>query len=329
MVESSQIKQAFGQVSVIGLGLIGGSIAAGIKQQGLASSVCAWDPNGANLTLGHDLGVIDSIAEDIHHATAQADLIILAVPVQSMEQVLAAIELKGQIITDVGSVKGVVVEAARRVFGELPENFIPGHPIAGSEKHGVVAADPNLFRQHKVILTPEETSNPEAIKRVEELWRGLGADIVTMSVSHHDDVLAQTSHLPHLLAYALVDTLSAGGDSLEVFQYAAGGFRDFSRIAASDPTMWRDIFLANKEPLVQVLDQYQLKLETLKQLIESGDADQIKDLLGRAKVARDHFSNLQAEAFNHQAEALNNNQAEALNNRLDKKSPDKKYPDPK
>ena len=296
MVESAQIKQEFRQVSVIGLGLIGGSIAAGIKQQGLASSVCAWDENAANLALGHDLGIIDSIAADIHEATAQADLIILAVPVQSMEQVLYDIDLKDQVITDVGSVKGIAVEAARRVFGKLPENFIPGHPIAGSEKQGVVAADPNLFRQHKVILTPEEASNPAAIARVEKLWRGLGADVVRMSVSHHDDVLAQTSHLPHLLAYALVDTLSAGGDSLEVFEYAAGGFRDFSRIAASDPTMWSDIFQANKEPLVQVLDQYLLKLETLKQLIESGEADQIKVLLSRAKVARDHFSNIQAIA---------------------------------
>jgi len=293
MVESPQIKQEFRQVSVIGLGLIGGSIAAGIKQQGLASSVCAWDANAASLALGYDLGVIDSIAADIHEATAQADLIILAVPVQSMEQVLRNVDLKDQVITDVGSVKGIAVEAARRVFGKLPENFIPGHPIAGSEKQGVVAADPNLFRQHKVILTPEEASNPAAIARVEKLWRGLGADVVRMSVSHHDDVLAQTSHLPHLLAYALVDTLSAGGDSLEVFEYAAGGFRDFSRIAASDPTMWSDIFQANKEPLVQALDQYLLKLETLKQLIESGEADQIKDLLSRAKVARDHFSDIQ------------------------------------
>ena len=213
-----------------------------------------------------------------------------------MEQVLRDIDLKDQVITDVGSVKGIAIEAARRVFGELPENFIPGHPIAGSEKQGVVAADPNLFRQHKVILTPGEASNPAAIARVEKLWNGLGAEVVRMSVSHHDDVLAQTSHLPHLLAYALVDTLSAGGDSLEVFEYAAGGFRDFSRIAASDPTMWSDIFEANKEPLVQVLDQYLLKLETLKQLIESGEADQIKDVLSRAKVARDHFSNIQAIA---------------------------------
>ena len=296
MVEAPKIKQAFRQVSVIGLGLIGGSIAAGIKQQGLASSVCAWDANAASLALGHDLGVIDTIAEDIHEATSEADLIILAVPVQSVEQVLRDIELKNQVITDVGSVKSITVEAACRVFGELPTNFIPGHPIAGSEKQGVVAADPNLFRQHKVILTPEEASNPAAIARVEKLWLGLGADVVRMSVLHHDDVLAQTSHLPHLLAYALVDTLSAGGDSLEVFEYAAGGFRDFSRIAASDPTMWSDVFQANKGPLVQVLDQYLLKLEMLKQLIESGDAEEVKDLLIRAKVARDHFSDIQSIA---------------------------------
>jgi prephenate dehydrogenase len=297
VVEAPQIKRAFKQVSVIGLGLIGGSIAAGIKQQGLASSVCAWDANAASLALGHDLGVIDTIAEDIHTATVKADLIILAVPVQSVEQVLRDIELKDQVITDVGSVKSVTVEAARRVFGELPKNFIPGHPIAGSEKQGVVSADPNLFRQHKVILTPEEASNPAAVAKVEKLWQGLGADVVRMSVPHHDDVLAQTSHLPHLLAYALVDTLSSGGDSLEVFEYAAGGFRDFSRIAASDPTMWSDVFQANKGPLVHVLDQYLLKLEMLKQLIESGDVNEVKDLLIRSKVARDHFSDIQAMAL--------------------------------
>lgn len=296
MGEAAPVKHEFRQISVIGLGLIGGSIAAGIKQQGLAASVCAWDANAASLTLGLDLGVIDNIADDIHGATVGADLIILAVPVQSVEKVLRAIDLKDQVITDVGSVKGITVAAARRVFGELPENFIPGHPIAGSEKQGVLAADPNLFRQHKVILTPEQSSNPAAIAKVERLWCALGADVVRMSASHHDDVLAQTSHLPHLLAYALVDTLSAGGDSLEVFEYAAGGFRDFSRIAASDPKMWSDVFQANKDPLVQVLDQYLLKLEMLKQLIESGDVDQIKDLLSRAKAARDHFSNIQAIA---------------------------------
>ena len=136
MAEAPQNNQAFRQVSVIGLGLIGGSIAAGIKQKGLASSVCAWDANAGSLALGHDLGIIDTIADDIHEATSQADLIILAVPVQSVEKVLRDIELKNQVITDVGSVKSITVEAACRVFGELPTNFIPGHPIAGSEKQG-------------------------------------------------------------------------------------------------------------------------------------------------------------------------------------------------
>ena len=295
MFEHEGAGPEFRQVSIIGLGLIGGSIAAGIKREGLASSICAWDVNASSLALGHDLGVIDTIAESIQQATEQADLIVLAVPVQSMEEVFRSITIKDQVITDVGSVKSVAIEAARRVYGKVPANFVPGHPIAGSEKHGVMAAYPGLFQQHKVIMTPGENCNPGAIARVEKLWRALGADVVTMSVAHHDDVLAQTSHLPHLLAYALVDTLSAGGDSLEVFQYAAGGFRDFSRIAASDPTMWSDIFTANKAPLVEVLDQYLVKLESLKRLIESGEAGEIKALLTRAKVARDHFSGLQAK----------------------------------
>ena len=293
MSDNASTNLLFKKISIIGLGLIGGSVAAAIKRQGIASSICAWDENRASLVLGQDLGLIDIIAENPGQAVAQADLIILAVPVLAMEKVLGAIDLKGQLITDVGSVKAVVVDAAEHVFGEVPKNFVPGHPIAGSEKNGVLAADPNLFDRHKVILTPNEFSNPKAVSQVESFWRALGADVVQMSVSHHDAILAQTSHLPHLLAYALVDTLAMEGNSLEVFEYAAGGFRDFSRIAASDPTMWSDVFESNKGPLVKALDHYLSKLEHLKQLIESGDLLEVKEVLVRAKTARDNFSNIQ------------------------------------
>lgn len=284
---------AFRRIAIIGLGLIGGSIAAGAKKHGLATHIVAWDQNEHNLNLGHDLGLIDEKATDIGAAARDADLVILAVPVQSMREVLSAIDLKDQILTDVGSVKAPVIQAAVDVFGRLPAKFVPGHPIAGSEKHGVVSANPDLFRSYRVILTPEENTDSEALSRVEKLWRALGANVSSMSAAHHDSVLAQTSHLPHLLAYALVDTLSGGGDSMEVFQYAAGGFRDFSRIAASDPTMWRDVFAANKAPVLEVLDRYVDDLGALRAMIESGRFEELKSVFERAKAARDHFSTIQ------------------------------------
>ena len=166
------------------------------------------------------------------------------------------------------------------------------HPIAGSEQHGVAAANPDLFVGHRVILTPINETDEAAIDSVAELWRSLGATITFMSPEHHDQVLAQTSHLPHLLAYALVDTLSLGGDSLDVFQYAAGGFRDFTRIAASDPVMWRDIFLTNPGPVLDVLDRYIEEVGSLRRMISDGNEEQMSALFTRAKAARDYFAEI-------------------------------------
>ncbi len=192
-------------------------------------------------------------------------------------------------ITDVGSVKGQMLESLL-VDGPLLANFVPGHPIAGSEKHGVLNSDPTLFAQHKVILTPHAETDTVAINAVASMWRSLGAEVSEMSPTKHDLILAQTSHLPHLLAYALIDSLSDRGDSLEIFDYAAGGLRDFSRIAASDPTMWRDIFSSNKEALIDVLDRYVAELAELRRMIETDDQKSVYGVLDRAKSARDHFS---------------------------------------
>lgn len=282
----------FKRVAILGLGLIGGSMAAGLRLQGLAETVVAWDADDLSLTTGRDLGIIDEIASDVATATEKADLVVLCVPVKAMKAILQQIDLGDQIITDVGSVKGQFITDAEQTFGSIPPRLVPGHPIAGSERHGVIAADPQLFARHRVILTPPDVIESEALTRVEALWHGLGAETILMSAEHHDDVLAQTSHLPHLLAYALVDTLSSGGDSLEVFQYAAGGFRDFSRIAASDPTMWSDIFQANRVPLLNTLDRYLGELARLRELISSGDGDAMKEVFTRAKAARDHFSSI-------------------------------------
>ena len=280
----------FGSVAIVGLGLIGGSIAAGLKQRGLAT-VSAWDKDPASLEAGLQASVIDT-ALNSAAAAAEADILILCVPVQSVVEVLTEIPTTDQLITDVGSVKAALIAAVRQARGEVPGNFVPGHPIAGSEKHGVTAANPDLFEQHRVLLTPLAETEPAAVQTVRLLWQALGAEVTEMSPQHHDDVLAQTSHLPHLAAFALVDVLCQGGDSLEVFQYAAGGFRDFSRIAASDPTMWRDVFLTNQEPVLATLDQYIAELGALRDLVAAGDGDQLKAIFERAKAARDHFADL-------------------------------------
>ena len=280
----------FGSVAIVGLGLIGGSIAAGLKQRGLAT-VSAWDKDPASLEAGLQASVIDT-ALNSAAAAAEADILILCVPVQSVAEVLTEIPATDQLITDVGSVKAALIGAVREARGEVPGNFVPGHPIAGSEKHGVTAANPDLFEQHRVLLTPLAETEPAAVQTVRLLWQALGAEVTEMSPQHHDAVLAQTSHLPHLAAYALVDVLCQGGDSLEVFQYAAGGFRDFSRIAASDPTMWRDVFLTNQEPVLATLDQYIAELGALRDLVAAGDGDQLKAIFERAKAARDHFADL-------------------------------------
>ncbi len=282
------------RVAVIGLGLIGGSFAAGLKQRKLAKHVSAFDLDAQGLEFGLREGIIDSAAGSVADACANAELVMLAVPVLSVQTILPDVPT-GALITDVGSVKVPIIAASEAVYGEMLETLVPGHPIAGSEQHGVAAADPNLFEKHRVILTPVEVTDPVATDRVRQLWRDLGSTVIEMSVEHHDSVLAQTSHLPHLLAYALVDSLSSQGDSMEVFQYAAGGFRDFSRIAASDPVMWRDIFKANGPSVLAVLDRFLDELDDLRRMIADGDVEALQQVFQRAKEARDCYSEQYSE----------------------------------
>ncbi len=284
----------FDRVAIIGLGLIGGSIALGLKSRGRVGTVTAFDLNRDNLDAGLSLGVCDETFGTVRAACEHADVVVLAVPVKAMASVMPEIDPQA-VVTDVGSVKSAVIDAAKTSFGELPAGFVPGHPIAGSEQHGVRAARADLFENHRVILTPTTQSSNEAVTKVTQLWQALDAEVIQMEPDHHDEVLAQTSHLPHLLAYGLVDTLSRQGDSLEIFQYAAGGFRDFSRIAASDPVMWRDIFDANGDKVLEILAKYQQELDELRQLIESRDTAGLEAIFTRAKEARDYFSDLQAQ----------------------------------
>ncbi len=280
---------------VVGLGLIGGSLALSLKQRGGCNTVIGYDLNPLELEEGLQLGIIDEKAESLYDAVRSADVVVLAVPVKVMEVVMvdiAKVLSPETILTDVGSVKGNVVEAARSAFGEVPANFVPGHPIAGSEKSGVAASKSSLYEHHKVILTPLADTDRFALKRITQMWESTGAEVHHMDVRRHDEVLAATSHLPHLLAFSLVETLANDHENRDIFRYAAGGFRDFTRIAASDPMMWHDIFLANGDATLKVLDEFSAGLGALRTAIEQQDGSKLLGVFTRAKSARDHFTKI-------------------------------------
>ncbi|USR41521.1 bifunctional prephenate dehydrogenase/3-phosphoshikimate 1-carboxyvinyltransferase [Ectopseudomonas hydrolytica] len=294
-VQSSAPK--IGRLVVVGLGLIGGSFAKGLRARGLCREVVGVDLDAESRRLAVQLGVVDRCETDLAAACQGAEVIQLAVPILAMEKLLAELaklDLGDAVLTDVGSAKGNVVRAARLAFQGKTVRLVPGHPIAGSEQSGVEAANAELFRRHKVILTPCEHSDEAALALVESLWRELGADVETMEVEHHDQVLAATSHLPHLLAFTLVDSLAKRSENLEIFRYAAGGFRDFTRIAGSDPVMWHDIFLANREAVLRTLDTFRDDLDALRDAVDAGDGHQLLGVFTRARVAREHFSKILA-----------------------------------
>ena len=286
-----------GRLVVVGLGLIGGSFAKGLRESGLCREVVGVDLDPQSRALAVELGVVDRCEDDLAAACEGADVIQLAVPILAMEKLLgllAGMDLGSAVLTDVGSAKGNVVRAARQVFGGMPKRFVPGHPIAGSEQSGVEASNAQLFRRHKVILTPLAETDPAALALVDSLWSALGASVEHMQVERHDEVLAATSHLPHLLAFGLVDSLAKRSENLDIFRYAAGGFRDFTRIAGSDPVMWHDIFLANREAVLRTLDTFRNDLDALRDAVDAGDGHQLLGVFTRARVAREHFSKILA-----------------------------------
>jgi len=283
------------RILVIGLGLIGGSLAKALKRKQFATLIAGFDMSPDEVRQGLELDVIDEGFNELAACVPIADLIVLAVPVKATHQVLEQIKpllSSHTIITDVGSTKANVVAAARDVFGTIPSGFIPGHPIAGSEKSGVIASDDQLFVKHKIILTPLPESDPSAVQQVARMWQATGAEVLQMAVERHDEVLAATSHLPHILAFSLVDTLAREQDSTEIFRYAAGGFRDFTRIAASDPTMWHDICIANKQQLLNQIDNFTAGLAELRTAIEHTDSQAMTGVFTRAKAAREHFNRM-------------------------------------
>nr|WP_245399713.1 bifunctional prephenate dehydrogenase/3-phosphoshikimate 1-carboxyvinyltransferase [Atopomonas sediminilitoris] len=282
---------------VVGLGLIGGSFAKGLRESGLFAEVVGVDRDSKSCVRAVELGVVDQCADSLQDACRGADVIMLAVPILAMEHVLAElakVDIGNAVITDAGSAKGNVVRAAQEAFGQFPPAFVPGHPIAGSEQSGVEAANAQLFQRHKVILTPHERTDTAALHLIRRLWVALGARVEFMDIAHHDEVLAATSHLPHLLAFGLVDSLARQGENLEIFRYAAGGFRDFTRIAGSDPVMWHDIFRANREAVLRILDIYRGDLDALRAAIDSGDGVSLLGVFTRAQAAREHFTKMLA-----------------------------------
>ena len=297
VTQVQSVAPKLGRLVIIGLGLIGGSFAKGLRERGLFREVIGVDLDPESRRLAVELGVVDRCEVDLLAACQGADVIQLAVPILAMEKLLAELaklELGTAVLTDVGSAKGNVVRAARLAFTGKAIRFVPGHPIAGSEQSGVEASNSQLFRRHKVILTPCEQSDESALTRVGALWRELGADVEHMEVEHHDQVLAATSHLPHLLAFTLVDSLAKRSENLEIFRYAAGGFRDFTRIAGSDPVMWHDIFLANREAVLRTLDVFRDDLDALRDAVDAGDGHQLLGVFTRARVAREHFGKILA-----------------------------------
>ena len=280
----------FAKITVIGVGLIGGSFAKGLKEAGLAQTVFGFGHNESNLKKAVALGVVDAYSTDIETAVQDSDLILLSVPLGVMKSLLLQMKpylKEGVIITDAGSAKGSVIAAVESVFGTVPANFVPGHPIAGKERSGVEAAEASLFIDHRVILTPLETTSTEAIQQVTQLWQVLGANVESMSAQQHDEIFAATSHLPHLLAFSLVDMLNEHQELGNVFPYTAGGFRDFTRIASSDAIMWRDISIENSTAIVKWLKQYQSKITALTEMVENRDSEALQQLFVNAKQARD------------------------------------------
>jgi len=277
------------RVTILGLGLIGGSWALALKRAGAVSEIVAWGRDQQRLDKAVEMGVVDSATTDMAAAVAESDVIVIATPLGTMSDVfrqLVPLVSKNAVITDVGSAKTRLIELARETLGESFPRFVPGHPVAGAECSGFEASKADLYENRRVVLTPVSDTNADALSLVEQLWSCCGAELVTMEPQRHDDVLALTSHLPHAIAYLLVDLLvQQGGEDSRKF--AAGGFYDITRIASSSPEMWRDIFNDNKDSVVALLDHYIDGLEKFKLAIAEDDNDSLMKVMQRAKSTRD------------------------------------------
>lgn len=281
-------------VCIIGVGLIGGSLASGLRKCGWCNEIIGIDANQQTIADAQRLKIIDQGYTSIADCSITPDIVVVAVPLSYVKTVFAEARhwfQSSQAITDVGSTKrSVLNDLAGEFAGEIPDCFVPGHPIAGREQNGVLAAVENLFVDRKVILTPHANTRPASFELVSEMWQQVGAHIEQLDADIHDQILAATSHLPHALAFALVHCLSTQTHTPEIFRYAAGGFADFTRIASSDPLVWRDICLANRQELLKAIDDFDINLKQLRTSLENDDGEALQNIFMLAKNARDKFN---------------------------------------
>lgn len=279
------------RLTVVGLGLIGGSLARALRDAGVVSEIAGYDRDPEQIRLALELGVIDRAGTDAADAVRGADVAVIAVPVLATAAAIAECKAglgPDTILTDVGSTKQSVLDAVLSVFGDIPPRFVAAHPIAGTEKSGVAHAKADLFRTHRLILTPHPAQDAEALATVEALWAATGARVVKMDATRHDAIFAATSHLPHLLAYSFVDMLDQlEGADADIFPNAGGGFRDFTRIASSSPRMWHDILRANAQPVAELLRRQIDELSRLLAMIETDRWDEMRAVFERARAARE------------------------------------------
>lgn len=277
---------------VIGVGLIGGSFALALKRKRAVKRVVGVGRTRPNLAAALRLGIIDEAADDAAAAVRDADLVLVATPVGQMSAVFTAIAPQlssNAVVTDAGSTKRDVIAAARRFLGARFRRFVPAHPVAGTEMSGAAAAVPELFRDRNVILTPEPETDAAALRLVRRAWETCGARALRLGADEHDAVLAAVSHLPHVVAFALVNALAARGNAKQLFGLSAGGLRDTARIAGSSPEMWADICVANRDALLAALDDYEHELEDVRAAIEQADAEGLRRMFARARSAREKW----------------------------------------
>ena len=283
-------ERLFERVAIIGIGLIGSSLARLLRLENPTTHILACARSAETLATVRRLGIADAATDDPAAAVAGADLVVVATPLSAYGEIarrIAPALRDGAIVTDVGSVKGAAIAALQPLLPGRVQ-FVPGHPVAGTEHSGPESGFAELFRDRWCILTPTPDTAPEAVARITALWQLAGMRVATMAAEHHDKVLAVTSHLPHLIAYTIVGTATELGQDLqsEVVAYSAGGFRDFTRIAASDPVMWRDIFLENREAVLELLQRFTEDLTALQRAIRRGDGDTLHDWFTRTRAIR-------------------------------------------
>ncbi|MDP3776893.1 prephenate dehydrogenase/arogenate dehydrogenase family protein [Methylotenera sp.] len=290
--------QVLKKLVIFGVGLIGGSVASALKKAGSSAEIVGVGRSSESLQTAIDLNVIDTATSNIAEALLHADIVLIAAPVAQTPLILNAIKPHlhaDTVVTDAGSTKGDVLACAQEILGEQFTQFVGGHPIAGAEKSGVTAATADLYINKNVVLTPTLDTNLNAVQRVRELWQNCGANVTEMPAETHDGIFAAVSHLPHLLAFALVDDIASRANAEQLFGFAASGFRDFTRIAGSHPEMWRDISLANKTALMNEITAYQDELSRLKQMLEHDDGDSLHALFERASTARNNWAKLKEQ----------------------------------